>query len=160
MDADADPHMGPEEFRRHGHAAIDWIADYWAGLDERPVLADVEPGDIAGALPTHAPEDPEDFSQVLADLDEVVVPGLTHWQHPRFFAYFPANSSPAAILGDLLSSGIGTQGMLWATSPAATELEQVVLTWFGRALVPSTTAAWRRSPVRASTAPRRPTRRW
>lgn len=127
-------HMSPEEFRRHGHAAIDWIADYWASLDDLPVRSPAAPGDVAALLPREAPEDGEGFDSLLADLDRVVVPGLTHWQHPRFFAYFPANSSPAAILGDLLSSGIGAQGMLWATSPAVTEVEQVVLDWLVRAL--------------------------
>ena len=127
-------HMSPEEFRRQGHAAIDWIADYWASLDDLPVRAQVAPGDVRRLLPTSAPETGEPFDAVLADLDRIVVPGLTHWQHPRFFAYFPANSSPAAILGDLLSSGIGAQGMIWATSPAVTEVEQVVLDWFAEAL--------------------------
>ena len=127
-------HMSPEEFRRHGHAAIDWIADYWASLDELPVLSQVGPGDVRRMLPTEPPEDAESFDALLADLDQIVVPGLTHWQHPRFFAYFPANSSPAAILGDLLSSGIGAQGMIWATSPAVTEVEQVVVDWLAQAL--------------------------
>ena len=127
-------HMSPEEFRRQGHAAIDWIADYWASLDDLPVRAQVAPGDVRRQLPASAPEHGEPFDALLADLDRVVVPGLTHWQHPRFFAYFPANSSPAAILGDLLSSGIGAQGMIWATSPAVTEVEQVVLDWFAEAL--------------------------
>jgi aromatic-L-amino-acid decarboxylase len=127
-------HMSPEEFRRQGHAAIDWIADYWASLDDLPVRAQVAPGDVRRLLPAAAPEEGEPFDALLADLDRVVVPGLTHWQHPRFFAYFPANSSPAAILGDLLSSGIGAQGMIWATSPAVTEVEQVVLDWFAGAL--------------------------
>ena len=131
---DQPDHMSPEEFRRQGHAAIDWIADYWASLDDLPVRAQVAPGDVRRLLPASAPEDGEPFDAVLADLDRVVVPGLTHWQHPRFFAYFPANSSPAAILGDLLSSGIGAQGMIWATSPAVTEVEQVVLDWFAEAL--------------------------
>lgn len=127
-------HMSSEEFRRQGHAAIDWIADYWAALDDLPVRSQVAPGDVRRALPTSAPEHGEPFDALLADLDTVVVPGLTHWQHPRYFAYFPANSSPAAILGDLLSSGIGAQGMIWATSPAVTEVEQVVLDWFAEAL--------------------------
>ena len=127
-------HMTPEEFRRQGHAAIDWIADYWASLDDLPVRSRVSPGDVRRALPASAPESGEPFDALLADLDEVVVPGLTHWQHPRYFAYFPANSSPAAILGDLLSSGIGAQGMIWATSPAVTEVEQVVLDWLAEAL--------------------------
>ena len=121
------PHLTPEEFREHGHRVVDWIADYWSSVGERPVLAQVQPGEVAAALPTTIPDEPESLDAVLADLDRVLVPGLTHWQHPRFFAYFPANSSPAGVLGDLLSSGIGAQGMIWATSPAVTELEQVVL---------------------------------
>ncbi len=121
------PHLSPEEFREQGYRVVDWIADYWSSVGDRPVLAQVEPGQVAAALSATAPEDPEPLESVLADLDRVLVPGLTHWQHPRFFAYFPANSSPAGVLGDLLSSGIGTQGMIWATSPAATELEQVVM---------------------------------
>src|SRR6476661_5819729 len=134
MPESAPGHMSPEEFRRQGHAAIDWIADYWASLDDLPVRAQVAPGEVAALMPASAPEQGEPFDALLADLDRVVVPGLTHWQHPRFFAYFPANSSPAAILGDLLSSGIGAQGMIWATSPAVTEVEQVVLDWFAKAL--------------------------
>lgn len=127
-------HMSPEEFRRQGHRVVDWIADYWESLDDLPVRSRAQPGDVRRALPAAAPEEGESFDALLADLDELVVPGLTHWQHPRFFAYFPANSSPAAILGDLLSSGLGTQGMLWATSPAATEVEQVVVDWLAQAL--------------------------
>ncbi|EON24069.1 aromatic-L-amino-acid decarboxylase [Nocardioides sp. CF8] len=127
-------HMSPEEFRKQGHAAIDWIADYWTGLDELPVLSQVAPGAVRRSLPASPPETAEPFDALLADLDELVVPGLTHWQHPRFFAYFPANSSPAAILGDLVSSGIGAQGMIWATSPAVTEIEQVVVDWLAQAL--------------------------
>ncbi|MGD9958798.1 pyridoxal phosphate-dependent decarboxylase family protein [Nocardioides sp.] len=129
-----DPHMSPEDFRRHGHEVIDWIADYWDTVADQPVLASVKPGDVAAMLPHEAPEHGESFDAVLADLDRVLMPGITHWQHPRYFAYFPANSSPAAILGDLISSGIGAQGMIWATSPAVTELEQVVLDWLARAL--------------------------
>lgn len=127
-------HLAPEEFRRHAHQVVDWLVDYWAGLDERPVLAQVAPGDVRAALDATLPETGEPFERLLADLDEVLLPGITHWQHPRFHAYFPANSSPAAILGDLLSSGIGAQGMLWATSPAVTELEQSVLDAFAVAL--------------------------
>ncbi len=129
-----DAHLTPDEFRKHGHDVIDWIADYWERIDGEPVLSRVSPGEVAGALPTSAPESAEPFDAVLADLDRVLMPGITHWQHPRYFAYFPANSSPAAILGDLISSGIGAQGMIWATSPAVTELEQVVLDWLAEAL--------------------------
>ncbi|MBF4762111.1 aminotransferase class V-fold PLP-dependent enzyme [Nocardioides islandensis] len=126
--------MSPEEFRELGHRVVDWVADYWSTVDQRPVLARVQPGEVAAALPASLPEKAEPLDAVLADLDRVLVPGLTHWQHPRFFAYFPANSSPAGVLGDLLSSGIGAQGMIWATSPAVTELEQVVLDQLREAL--------------------------
>src|SRR3954451_24128462 len=128
------PHLTPEEFREQGHRVVDWIADYWDTVGERPVLAQVEPGEVAAALPSTIPDRGETLDAVLADLDAHLVPGLTHWQHPRFFAYFPANSSPAGVLGDLLSSGIGAQGMIWATSPAVTELEQVVLDQLREAL--------------------------
>src|SRR3954451_19102364 len=127
-------HLSPDEFRRQGYAAIDWIADYWDNLDELPVLSQVAPGAVRTTLPASPPETGEPFDALLSDLDELVVPRITHWQHPRFFAYFPANSSPAAILGDLISSGIGAQGMIWATSPAVTEIEQVVVDWLAQAL--------------------------
>lgn len=130
----ASQHMSPDEFRRYGHQVIDWIADYWSSLDERPVLSQVAPGSVRDALPSAVPSTGEPFDALLADLDSVVLPGITHWQHPRFFAYFPANSSPAAVLADLISSGLGAQGMIWSTSPAATELEQVVLDWFAELL--------------------------
>lgn len=126
--------MSPEEFRQEGHRVIDWIADYWATLEDLPVRASVHPGEVVAALSHEVAERPEPFAALLADMDRVVVPALTHWQHPRFFAYFPANSSPAAILGDLLSSGVGAQGMSWSTGPAVTEVEQVVLDQLARAL--------------------------
>jgi aromatic-L-amino-acid decarboxylase len=122
-------HMTPEEFRRHGHAVVDWIADYWAGLADRPVLPAEPPGAVAARLPAGPPEQGEDFAAILADLDRIVTPGLTHWQHPGFFAYFPANTSGPSVLGDLVCSGIGVQGMLWATGPACTEVETVMLDW-------------------------------
>lgn len=132
--AAAVPHMTPAEFRRHGHAVIDWLADYWERVDGLPVRAQVQPGEIAALLPAAAPYRGEPFDAVLADLDRIVLPGITHWQHPRFLAYFPANSSPAAVLGDLVSSGIGAQGMLWSTSPAVTEIEQRVTDWLADSL--------------------------
>jgi aromatic-L-amino-acid decarboxylase len=122
-------HMSPEEFRTHGHRMVDWVADYWESLDSRPVLSDVSPGDIRAMLPDHAPERPEPFESVMDDLDRVVAAGLTHWQAPGWFAYFPANASFPSILGELAAAGLGQQGMLWATSPAATEIEAQVLDW-------------------------------
>ena len=118
-----------ERFRREGRAVIDWLADYWQSLPEKPVLSQVEPDGVRSQLPTHAPEQPESLDAVLADIDRIIVPGLTHWQHPGFFGYFPANASSPSILGELLSAGLGVQGMLWATSPACTELETHTLDW-------------------------------
>ena len=122
-------HMTPDEFRRCGHALIERIARYMEEIERYPVLSQVEPGSVRARLPHAAPEHGEPFSDVLRDVDEIVMPGITHWQSPNFFAYFPANASGPAILGDLLSSGLGVQGMLWATSPACTELETHVLDW-------------------------------
>lgn len=122
-------HMTPEEFRRFGHAAIDWIARYLEHIERHPVLSPVAPGQIRARLPGSPPERGEPFDLVLRDLDDVILPGITHWQSPNFFAFFPANASEPAILGDLISSGLGVQGMLWATSPACTELETHVLDW-------------------------------
>jgi aromatic-L-amino-acid/L-tryptophan decarboxylase len=121
--------MEIEEFRAQGHRVVDWIADYLSTIEDRPVLSQFEPGAIRTQLPAEPPLKPEPFEDVLADLDRVILPGITHWQHPSFFAYFPANASGPAILGELLSAGLGVQGMLWATSPACTELEQVTLDW-------------------------------
>ena len=123
------PHMTPGEFRRCGHAVVERIARYMEEIERYPVLSQVEPGSIRERLPHAAPEHGEPFSDVLRDVDEIVMPGITHWQSPNFFAYFPANASGPSILGDLLSSGLGVQGMLWATSPACTELETHVLDW-------------------------------
>ena len=123
------PHMTPDEFRRCGHAVVERIARYMEEIERYPVLSQVEPGSIRERLPHAAPEHGEPFSDVLRDVDEIVMPGITHWQSPNFFAYFPANASGPSILGDLLSSGLGVQGMLWATSPACTELETHVLDW-------------------------------
>jgi len=128
------PHLSADEFRRQGHAVIDWIADYRSRIDGFPVRSRVEPGQIAAGLPLDPPPGGEPIDALLADLDTLVMPGITHWQHPSFFAYFPANSSGPAILGDLLSSGLGVQGMVWATSPAATEVETRVLDWFATLL--------------------------
>jgi aromatic-L-amino-acid decarboxylase len=126
--------MNAHEFRRHGHAVIDWIADYYERVESFPVLSRVRPGEVRASLPAHPPEYGEPFPDVLRDLDEKIMPGITHWQHPSFFAYFPANTSGPAILGDLLGAGLGVQGMLWATSPSATELETLVLDWLAELL--------------------------
>jgi aromatic-L-amino-acid decarboxylase len=122
-------HMTPDDFRRHGHAVVDWIADYYERIDTFPVLSQVQPGQIRSSLPPKPPGTGEPFEAILADVDKLILPGITHWQSPNFFAYFPANASAPAILGDLLSSGLGVQGMLWSTSPACTELETHVLDW-------------------------------
>jgi aromatic-L-amino-acid decarboxylase len=121
--------MTPEQFRRHGHEVIDWIADYWERIGSFPVRSQVSPGDVRAALPESAPEQGEGFDAILGDLDRVVLPGITHWQHPGFFGYFPSNTSGPSVLGDLVSAGLGVQGMSWVTSPAATELEQHVMDW-------------------------------
>jgi aromatic-L-amino-acid/L-tryptophan decarboxylase len=128
------PHMTPEQFRQHGHQVVDWIADYWGRVGELPVRSQVAPGEVRAALPELPPQTGEPFADVLADLDRVVVPGLTHWQHPGFFGYFPANTSGPSVLGDLVSAGLGVQGMSWVTSPACTELEQHVMDWFANLL--------------------------
>ncbi len=126
--------MSAADFRRHGREVVDWIADYYERLETLPVLAQVSPGEVRAALAAEPPEVGEPFEAILSDLDHAVLPGITHWQHPSFFAYFPANASFPAILGDLLSSGLGVQGMLWATSPAATELETLTLDWLAELL--------------------------
>lgn len=122
-------HMTPDEFRAYGYAVIDWIADYQRRVESLPVMSQVQPGDIRALLPPHPPAQGEAFDAILADIDRVILPGVTHWQSPNFFAYFPANASGPAILGDLLSSGLGVQGMLWLTSPACTELETHMMDW-------------------------------
>jgi len=121
--------MSPEQFREEGKKIIDWIADYYENIENYPVLSKAKPGEIKDSLPLNAPQKGESMEKMIQDLDEKIMPGITHWQSPNFFAYFPANTSFPAILGDLVSSGLGVQGMIWATSPAATELETRVLDW-------------------------------
>ncbi|MBV8650550.1 MAG: aspartate aminotransferase family protein [Alphaproteobacteria bacterium] len=124
--------MTPDEFRRFGHRLIDWLADYHEGLNERPVMSPVQPGEIKAQLPAAPPEKPEPMDAVLADLDRIVLPGLSFWQHKNFFGYFPANALPAGILGDLVSTGLGVLGLSWQSSPALTEIEEVVTDWVRR----------------------------
>lgn len=127
-------HMSSDEFRRNGHAMVDWIADYYSRIESFPVLSQVKPGEIRASLPASAPARGEPFAALLKDVEQLILPGVTHWQSPNFFAFFPSNASGPAILGDLLSSGLNVQGMLWATSPACTELETLVLDWLVPAL--------------------------
>src|SRR4030081_2190955 len=124
--------MTPEEFRKFGHRVVDWIADYRSKVSELPVMARVAPGEVKGRLPSDPPDHPEPFEQIFRDLDEIVLPGLSHWQHPRFFGYFPANAMLASVLGDYLSTGLGVLGLSWQSSPALTELEEVVTDWMRR----------------------------
>src|ERR1700678_2010344 len=129
MPAEKTFHMSPEEFRRQGHAVVDWIADYQSRVESFPVLSRVKPGEVRSKLPANAPEQGEAFDRILSDIERVILPGITHWQSPNFYAYFPSNSSGPAILGEMLSAGLGVQGMLWSTSPACTELETHMLDW-------------------------------
>jgi aromatic-L-amino-acid/L-tryptophan decarboxylase len=122
-------HMTPEEFRRYGHSVVDWIADYQTRVESLPVMSRVKPGDIRRMLPENPPSEGEPFEALLKDMDRVILPGITNWQSPNWFGYFPCNASAPGILGDLLSSGLGVQGMLWSTSPACTELETHVMDW-------------------------------
>lgn len=122
-------HMTPEQFRTEGKKVIDWIADYYENIEKYPVLSQVKPGEIKASLPGKPPQTGESLEEMMLDLDEKIMPGITHWQSPNFYAYFPSNTSFPSILGDLISSGLGVQGMIWATSPSATELETRVLDW-------------------------------
>jgi len=122
-------HMTPDEFRRHGQEVVEWVAEYMERVGELPIASTVLPGEIRARLPEAAPEEPEPFAALLRDLDDVVLPGITHWQAPGWFAYFPANVSGPSILAELAAAGLGAQGMLWTTSPALTEIEAHVLDW-------------------------------
>lgn len=123
--------MNSDEFRKHGHDLIEWIADYLDDAGKYPVLSRSQPGEIKAQLPQHPPENGESMDLILNDFRETILPGITHWNHPRFFAYFPANNSGPSILGELLAAGLGVNAMLWQTSPAATELEETVMQWLG-----------------------------
>ncbi|HEV8441803.1 MAG TPA: pyridoxal-dependent decarboxylase [Methylomirabilota bacterium] len=121
--------MIDDDFRRHAHAFVDWMADYLDHVERYPVRAQVKPGAIAAQLPLSPPDTGEPLESIFADFESVLLPGVTHWQHPSFFAYFPANSSPPSVLAEMLTATLGAQCMLWQTSPAATELETRVLDW-------------------------------
>ena len=124
--------MNSDDFRRHGHELVDWIAEYLEHSDRYPVLSRVRPRDIVNALPRDAPEDPEPFAEIMRDFERILVPGLTHWNHPGFMAYFAITGSAPGVLADFLSAALNQQAMLWRTSPAATELEEVTLGWLRR----------------------------
>jgi len=126
--------VDPSEFRRHGHALVEWIADYLAGVERYAVLPRVAPGDVRDALPPSAPEEGDSFDEIFSDFERVLVPALTHWNHPGFFAYFPITASASGVLAEFLSAALNQQGMLWRTSPAATELEEVSLSWLRQLL--------------------------
>ena len=121
--------MNPEEFRKHAHVMVDWMADYMTGVEAYPVRAQTAPGDIAAQLPKQPPELAEPMEEIFTDFKSTILPGITHWQHPSFFAYFPANSSPPSVLAEMLTASLGAQCMLWQTSPAATELETLMMDW-------------------------------
>lgn len=118
-----------EAFRAAGHEVVDWIAEYLARIEDHPVLSRVTPGSIRHTLPAHPPEEPEPFGRILDDFRSLIVPGITHWNHPGFMAYFSSSGSVAGILGELLTAALNVNAMLWRTSPAATELEDLVLDW-------------------------------
>ena len=126
--------MDGDAFRRHGHAVVDWIADYLDGVGDRPVLAQVRPGQVRDELPATPPTAPEPFADALADLDRVLMPGVTHWNHPSFHAYFSITGSGPGILGEALAAALNVNGMLWRTSPSATELEELVIDWLRQLL--------------------------
>lgn len=121
--------MTAEEFRHHGKAVVDWIADYYERVESFPVMSGVKPGEIRGQLPKSAPQQGEPFAAMMQDVEKIILPGITHWQSPNFFGFFPSNTSFPSIMGEMLSAGLGVQGMLWATSPACTELETHMLDW-------------------------------
>lgn len=126
--------MEIDEFRSHAHDLVDWMADYLEGVRELPVKSQVQPGDILQHLPEQPPDEGEPFNRIFHDFENIIIPGMTHWQHPAFFAYWPANSSPPSVLGEMLTATLGAQCMSWVTSPAATELEERVMQWLGRML--------------------------
>jgi len=134
METNQSFHMTPEEFRQYGREVVDWLADYYQHVEQFPVLSQVAPGQIRAGLPNRPPQHGEQFEAILQDVENLLLPGITHWQSPNFFAFFPANTSGPSILAELLSAGLGVQGMSWITSPACTELETHVLDWLAEML--------------------------
>ncbi len=126
--------MNPDEFRIYGHQMIDWIADYRTRATEYPVMSTIQPGTVRAGLPAGPPETGESFEAVLNDLNEIILPGITHWNHPNYFAYFPSNATLPSVLGDLICSGIGGIGLNWQSMPALTEVEEVVCDWMRQML--------------------------
>src|SRR5258705_9168235 len=121
--------MSKEDFRRFGHELVDWVAEYLEHVEDLPVLAQIEPGDLKSQLPSSPPQVGEPMEQIISDIDRLIVPALTHWSHPSFFAYFATSTSAPGIFGELLSAAFDNKAMLWRTSPASTELEEVALDW-------------------------------
>lgn len=121
--------MTPDEFRKHAHDLVEWMAGYMENVEKFPVKSAVEPGEIFRKIPENPPLNPESFDLVMKDFNEIIMPGITHWQNPNFYAYFPANTSPASILAEMLTATLGAQCMIWETSPAAAELEEKMMIW-------------------------------
>jgi aromatic-L-amino-acid/L-tryptophan decarboxylase len=126
--------MPPGEFKEVGYKLIDWSADYLDNIEKFPVLPNVKPGEIRSKLPKDAPDEPESFDQIISDINNIILPGITHWQHPKFMAYFASTASGPGILADIVSSALNVNGMVWKSSPALTELEQTVLDWYRKFL--------------------------
>ena len=146
--------MDKEAFRKFGYMCIDWVADYMDGVSEYPVMSRLKPGEVKERIPSDPPLTGEPMERIFEDFREIILPGITHWQHPSWFAYFPANNSPPSVLAELLTAGMGAQCMIWQTSPAAAELEEVVLEWLRRmlGLPEGMSAPYRTRPLRPHSA--------
>ncbi len=140
-DTENSPHLPIEDFREYGYQLVDWLAEYFTNIESQRILPEISPGDIRAMLPDVAPEQAEDMGHIIDDLDRVVMPGMAHWQHPGWFAFFPSGVSPVSVLGEFVAAGLATQGMMWSTAPSPTEIENTVLDWLVDLLgLPST---WR-----------------